>query len=48
MAAELEALGYVTRPLDPHDARRRPLVLTARGGDALQRSAAIFDELRDE
>jgi len=48
MAAELAALGYVTRPLDPHDARRRPLVLTARGGDALERSAAIFDELRDE
>jgi len=48
MAVELEALGYVTRAADPRDARRRPLVLTARGADALERSAAVFDELRDE
>lgn len=48
MAAELEALGYVTRAADARDARRRPLVLTARGVDALERSAAVFDELRDE
>jgi len=48
MAAELEALGYVTRAADPKDARRRPLLLTARGLDALERSAAVFDELRDE
>lgn len=48
MVTELEALGYVTRAADAHDARRRPLILTAHGVDALERSAAVFDELRDE
>lgn len=48
MAAELVTLGYVIRATDPRDARRRPLVLTARGVDALERSAAVLDELRDE
>ncbi len=48
MAAELEALGYVTRAADAQDARRRPLALTPRGADALARSAVILDELRDE
>jgi len=48
MAAELERLGYVRRGTDPHDARRRPLVLTDRGVDALTRSKAIFADLRRE
>jgi len=48
MAGELESLGYVTRAADARDARRRPLVLTARGADALERSVVVFDELRDE
>jgi DNA-binding MarR family transcriptional regulator len=45
---ELAALGYVERGADPHDARRRPVRLTARGEDALRRSEAIFDELAEE
>jgi DNA-binding MarR family transcriptional regulator len=45
-ADRLVALGYVERTDDPADARRRRLVLTARGYDALGRSAAIFDQLR--
>lgn len=48
MAAELEALGYVTREADAQDARRRPLLLTPRGVDALECSVAVFDDLRDE
>lgn len=45
---ELAALGDVVRGEDPDDGRRRPVRLTARGEDALRRSVAIFDELRDE
>jgi DNA-binding MarR family transcriptional regulator len=45
---DLAALGYVERGADPADGRRRPVRLTARGYDALRRSEAIFDELRDE
>ncbi len=45
---ELVATGYVARGEDPADRRRRPVRLTGRGEDALRRSAAIFDELRDE
>ena len=48
MAAELERLGYVRRDSDSRDARRRPLVLTARGEDALSRSQAIFADLKHE
>lgn len=48
MAAELARLGYVRRDTDSGDARRRPLVLTARGMDALSRSEAIFADLRHE
>jgi DNA-binding MarR family transcriptional regulator len=48
MAAELERRGYVRRGTDPADARRRPLVLTTRGVDALSRSAAIFADLQRE
>jgi DNA-binding MarR family transcriptional regulator len=42
----LVALGYAERADDPSDARRRLVRLTARGLDALARSAAIFDRLR--
>ena len=42
----LAALGYVMRSDDPHDARRKLVLLTDRGLDALGRSAVIFDALR--
>jgi len=45
---ELIESGYVERGRDPDDTRRRPVRLTARGRDALHRSEAVFDELRDE
>ncbi|WP_380284927.1 MarR family winged helix-turn-helix transcriptional regulator [Kitasatospora purpeofusca] len=45
---QLEGLGYVERGADPADARRKVVRLTARGVDALVRSARIFDELRAE
>ena len=42
----LEKLGYVTRAGDDRDARRKLIRLTARGVELLNRSAAIFDDLR--
>jgi len=48
MAAELERLGYLRRGSDSDDARRRPLVLTARGREALSRSQSILADLRRE
>ncbi len=48
MVEELARLGYVERGVDPGDRRRRPIGLTHRGEDALRRSEAIFDALRDE
>lgn len=42
----LEGLGYVTRVPDPADSRRKTVVLTGHGVDALRRSAEVFDELR--
>ncbi|WP_030454417.1 MarR family winged helix-turn-helix transcriptional regulator [Herbidospora cretacea] len=42
----LEGLGYVTRVPDPADSRRKTVVLTEHGTDALRRSAEVFDELR--
>ncbi|WP_158839901.1 MarR family winged helix-turn-helix transcriptional regulator [Saccharothrix deserti] len=44
----LEVLGYVERVDDPADARRKLVRLTSHGIDALDRSAAIFEELRAE
>ncbi|MGW6601551.1 MarR family winged helix-turn-helix transcriptional regulator [Streptomyces sp. NPDC055036] len=44
----LESLGYAVRTDDPADARRKLVHLTPHGLDALARSAAIFDRLRDE
>jgi DNA-binding MarR family transcriptional regulator len=43
----LERLGYAERRSDPADARRKVVVLTGRAVDALERSARIFDDLRD-
>jgi DNA-binding MarR family transcriptional regulator len=45
---ELVGMGYVERTEDPDDARRRPVRLTARGEEALRRSADAFDALREE
>jgi DNA-binding MarR family transcriptional regulator len=42
----LERLGYVIRVPDTVDQRRKVVVLTNRGVDALNRSALIFDRLR--
>jgi DNA-binding MarR family transcriptional regulator len=42
----LEQLGYVIRVPDTGDQRRKLVVLTSRGIDALDRSARIFEELR--
>lgn len=44
----LERVGYARREADPADGRRKLVVLTDRGRDALARSAQIFDDLRDE
>jgi DNA-binding MarR family transcriptional regulator len=43
----LVALGYLERADDPADARRKLVRMTDRGLDGLQRSAVLFDELRD-
>jgi DNA-binding MarR family transcriptional regulator len=42
----LVALAYLERADDPHDARRKLIRMTPRGYDALSRSAAVFDRLR--
>jgi DNA-binding MarR family transcriptional regulator len=42
----LEDLGYAERVDDTTDARRKVVRLTPHGVDSLQRSAAIFDDLR--
>jgi len=42
----LEKLGYVTRAGDDRDARRKLIRLTGHGVELLNRSAAIFDDLR--
>lgn len=42
----LEEMGYVTRSVDPHDGRARRATITARGRDALARSAGLFQTLR--
>jgi DNA-binding MarR family transcriptional regulator len=42
----LERLGYVERGSDTADRRRKVVRLTARGGDALARSAAAFGRIR--
>jgi DNA-binding MarR family transcriptional regulator len=42
----LERLGYAVRVNDANDARRKLVRLTPHGIDMLNRSAAIFEELR--
>jgi DNA-binding MarR family transcriptional regulator len=44
----LARLGYVERVADEADGRAKLIRLTPRGTDVLTRSAAIFDDLRDE
>lgn len=44
----LIAMDYAERRDDPDDGRRKLVGLTDRGVDALNRSARIFDDLRDE
>jgi DNA-binding MarR family transcriptional regulator len=44
----LEALGYAERVDDRSDARRKLVRLTPHGIDALEKSAEIFDRLREE
>jgi len=42
----LERLGYADRAKDPHDARRKIVMLTPHGEDMLRKSVPIFDALR--
>ena len=44
--AALEDLGYLDRHDDPVDARRKMLVVTARGHEMITIGAAAFDDLR--
>lgn len=43
----LQARGYVSRDVDPLDARLKRLRVTPLGLEVLQQGEAIFDELRD-
>ncbi|WP_228805838.1 MarR family winged helix-turn-helix transcriptional regulator [Nocardia higoensis] len=43
----LERLGYLRLSVDPADARRKVCTLTDRAHDALDRSARVFDRVRD-
>jgi DNA-binding MarR family transcriptional regulator len=45
--AVLQERGYVSRDVDPADARRKRLQVTTRGFDMLREAEAIFDELRE-
>ena len=45
LAEELETLGYLTRRVDPQDARARVLRFTPRGRRLLLESLAIIDEI---
>ena len=44
----LEERGYVVREVDPVDARRKRLCVTAHGFDMLREAEEIFDELRNQ
>jgi DNA-binding MarR family transcriptional regulator len=48
MTKELVGLGYLSVGNDASDARRRPLLLTPRGHDALEQTVLVFDQLRSE
>lgn len=43
----LERIGYVERTVDPQDTRRKLVQLTPYGLDALDRSAQLFEQIRD-
>ena len=45
--AALQERGYVSREVDPSDARRKRLCVTQRGFDLLREGEAIFDDLRE-
>ena len=45
--AALEALGYVSREADPHDARRKRLRVTARGHEMMSVGGGLFDDVRE-
>ena len=42
----LEQLGYVNRGADAHDARRRPLEVTARGREMTSLGVAAYEQIR--
>jgi DNA-binding MarR family transcriptional regulator len=46
--AVLEERGYVVRGIDPLDARRKRLEVTALGFEVMRVGEAVFDELRDK
>ena len=48
VVAQMAALGYVRTVVDPDDARARPVVLTARGREAMAAAAAIQGQLETE
>ncbi|OZM75732.1 MarR family winged helix-turn-helix transcriptional regulator [Pseudonocardia sp. MH-G8] len=45
--AVLQQLGYVDRELDPNDARRKRLQVTARGHEMMTIGGALLDDVRD-
>src|SRR5271155_5110245 len=46
--AVLEERGYVARDVDPIDARRKRLQVTALGFEVMRVGEVVFDELRDK
>ncbi|UPK42643.1 MarR family winged helix-turn-helix transcriptional regulator [Paenibacillus pabuli] len=44
----LQKRGYILREEDPADARRKRLIVTARGLDMLREAEEIFDDLRNK
>ena len=46
--AVLQERGYVARDIDPDDARRKRLQVTALGFEVMRQGEAVFDELREQ